>query len=239
MSEHAVEVALRDLGAHLDVPEAPDLTRAVLARLDEPEPRRHSRLLTVAAAVVAVVIALGVLITVSPPVRAAVAHLLRFAGIELSSDTVVPLPATPAPLPGERSADLPTAQQLAEFRVVVPERLGQPEGVRLIDGTPPRVVSLLYRGGTVRLDEFDGTADLTFFKKVAQGSFEYVMVGEYQGVWVDGPHPLVYQDRQGNYRTESARLAGRTLIWQRGDVTLRLEGDFTQAQALEIARSVR
>jgi hypothetical protein len=33
------------------------------------------------------------------------------------------------------------------------------------------------------------------------------------------------------------RLAGKTLLWQDGEVTLRLEGDLSKAEALRIARS--
>jgi hypothetical protein len=231
--------ALLDLGAHLEVPDAPDVTAAVLARLEEPEPRRQPRLLKVAAVVAAVLVALGVLIAASPPVRAAVMHLLRFAGIELSSESPGPIPPTPGPLPDERAVDLPTAQGESRFPIALAEKLGAPERVLLIDGTPPRVVSLLYRGGTVRLDEFDGVADLAMFKKVGRGEFEYLQVGGDNGVWVPGPHELYYIDRDGDVRMESARLSAKTLIWQRDGITLRLEGDFTKQQALEIAASVR
>jgi hypothetical protein len=239
MNDHAVEVALRDLGAHLDVPEPPDVTAAVLARLDEPAPRGYPLLLKVAAVVVAIVVALGVLITVSPPVRAAVAHLLRFAGIEFSSEAPGPLPSSPAPLPGQRETDLPGAQRVSAFPIAVPDKLGPPEQVLLIDGTPPRVVSLLYRDGTVRLDEFDGVADLAMFKKLGPYDFEYIQVGGDNAVWVPRPHDVYYVDRNGITRTESARLSARTLVLQHGQVTLRLEGDFTEEQAIEIANSVR
>lgn len=247
MIEHddlRLAAALRDLGTHLAVPEPPDvdeLTESVLARLDEPAPRasRHGVLLKVAAVVVVVLLALGVLITVSPPVRAAVLHLLRFAGIELSTDSApTRLPVTPAPLPDERSVDLPTAERLSAFRVVGATSLGQPEQVLLIDGTPPRVVSLLYQGGTVRLDEFDGTLDLAMYKKQVR-DIQFVTVNGESGVWVDRPHVVTYIDRDGKYRDESARLTGKTLIWQHDNVTLRLEGDFTFEEALAIARSVR
>ena len=240
MTEHGVELALRDLGRHLEVPEPPEVTAAVLARLAEPAPRQHSRLLRVAAVIVAVVVALGLLITVSPPVRAGVLHLLRFAGIELSSESgpTGPLPSSPAPLPDQRGADLPTAQRLSRFPIAVPGKLGPPEQVLLIDGTPPRVVSLLYRGGTVRLDEFDGVADLNMFKKLSQEDFEFLRIAGDNAVWVPAPHPLYYIDRDQMVRTESARLSGKTLIWQRGEVTLRLEGEFTKEQAVEIANSV-
>jgi hypothetical protein len=243
-----LEEALRELGGQLSVPEPPDaglLTEKVLARLDE-EPAHRSRLrnsvlLRVAAVVVVALVALAVLIAVSPPVRAGVLNLLRFAGIEISqSATPIQLPPTPAPLPDQRSVDLPTAQRLSRFPVSLPEQLGQPEQVLIIDGQPPRLVSLLYRGGTVRLDEFDGTLDYALYKKVAgSNGIDYATVDGETGIWVDRPHALTYVDRDGKYRNESARLSGKTLIWQRGDVTLRLEGDFTESDAVAIAESIR
>jgi hypothetical protein len=197
--------------------------------------------LKVAAVFVVLVLALGVLITVSPPVRAGVLNLLKFAGIEFSTDSAPPtgLPSI-APLPDERRVDLPTAQQLSRFPVLVPWRLGQPEQVLVADGTPPRIVSLLYRNATVRLDQFDGTIDVALYKKLVQGNkMEFTSVGGDTALWVDRPHEVIYVDRAGQYRTESARLSATTLIWQHDNVTLRLEGDFTLAEAHEIAESVR
>jgi hypothetical protein len=236
-----LEAALRDLGASIEVSEPQgvvELTAAVRTRLAR-RPRR-SPLVKIAAAFAVLLVAFAVLLAVSPPVRAGVAHLLRFAGIEFGS---APAPPTGLPtsvtLPGQRAADLAQARRAAPFPVAVPEPLGPPDQVLLIDGDPPRVVSLLYRGGTVRLDEFDGQLDPALYKKlVVGGELQAVQVGQENGVWVQAPHEVTYVDREGRYRTESARLAGSTLIWQRGDVTLRLEGDLSLAQALEIARSV-
>jgi hypothetical protein len=251
VTEHeygGVALALLELGDRLEVPAPPDsaeLVAAVRARLAQPPPRAgHPVLLRVAAVLVIAVLALAVLIAVSPPVRAGVLNLLRFAGIELRTDAPPPtgLPLVPAPLPGERVVDLPAAQRESRFPVSVPDVLGQPERVLLIDGTPPRVVSLLYRGGTVRLDQFDGRMDTAMYKKLVNGAgIEWVPYSTSRdpAVWIDRPHQVVYVDRDGEYRQESARLSAKTLIWQVGNVTLRLEGDFTQEQAIEVARSVR
>ncbi|HEU5473104.1 MAG TPA: hypothetical protein VFV67_20855 [Actinophytocola sp.] len=242
MAEPDIGLALRDLGAHLDVPEPPDVTAAVRARLEQPVRRTWSTPRRIAAAVLLVLLALGVLITVSPPVRAAVLNLLRFAGIEFSTDSAPapsPLPSTAA-LPGERAADLDTARRESRFTVSVPEALGPPERVVLADGSPPRIVSLIYRDGAVRLDQFDGTVDFALYKKlIGGGQVDWTDVDGDAAVWVAGPHELVYVDRSGQYRQESARLSGTTLIWQRDGVTMRLEGDFTKAEALAIAESVR
>jgi hypothetical protein len=58
-------------------------------------------------------------------------------------------------------------------------------------------------------------------------------------VWFDGAeHVLLYQDG-GEPVEETMRLVERALVWQRGPLTLRLEGDISKEDALEIARSVR
>ena len=43
----------------------------------------------------------------------------------------------------------------------------------------------------------------------------------------------------GTARRETARLAGHTLIWERGTVTMRLEGDLTSARAVAVAETLR
>ena len=60
------------------------------------------------------------------------------------------------------------------------------------------------------------------------------------GVWFSGDvHYFVYRDRRGEVREETARLARNTLLWEYGDLTVRLEGELSKSTALEIARSVR
>ena len=45
------------------------------------------------------------------------------------------------------------------------------------------------------------------------------------GYWLSGsPHELDYVDRDNIHFIDASRLAGNTLVWTRGDVTLRLEG---------------
>jgi len=60
------------------------------------------------------------------------------------------------------------------------------------------------------------------------------------GFWISGrPHSHAYVDARGVVREDTLRLAGDTLLWQRGAVTMRLEGAGSKAEALKIARSVR
>jgi hypothetical protein len=58
------------------------------------------------------------------------------------------------------------------------------------------------------------------------------------GVWIDGTHTLMYVDRTGQVRQETARMAAKTLLWQRNGVTYRLEGDRTLDQMTAIAKSL-
>jgi hypothetical protein len=45
------------------------------------------------------------------------------------------------------------------------------------------------------------------------------------------------RDPSGRLRDDAARLAGKTLLWEHGELTLRLEGDLSKAEALRIART--
>lgn len=246
-TEELLAAELRELGRRLDVPEPPDLRSAVLDRLAAPHPARRRRftftrrpvrrwLVAVASAVL-----VCALIAISPA-RAAVADavtgLLRFAGIEIRSERGPAALPTPSPVPSVRQVGLDEARRLAKFPVRVPERLGEPERVILADPAPdaPRVVSLLYRGGTVRLDEFDGRVEPVFMKQ-APGA-EWVDLGSYPAAWLSAPHPVTYIDRTGVQRVESARLAGPTLIWTDGTASYRLEGVATRDEAVRIARSL-
>jgi hypothetical protein len=234
---------LRELAGWIDVPEPADQRAAVRARLTAAPARRPrfflSRRWLAAGAAAAVAVVVGVV----PPARAAVTdavgRVLRFAGVEIRDGDPgtlpSPLPSSPSPLPRVRSVALDEARRLATFPVLAPAVLGVPEDVQLADPAPdgaPRVVTLLYRGGTVRIDQFDGRVEGHFLKKVAGASFVTVR-GDF-AVWLPEPHPVVYVDRFGVTREEAARLAGPTLIWAGAAATYRLEGltDLDSARAV-------
>jgi hypothetical protein len=220
----------------LEVPPPPDVRAAVRARLLA-RPRRRWR-------VVAAAVAVALLIAVVPPARAAVAHavtgLLNFAGVRVKHGAPAPA-ASPSPLPSLRSADLDNARRMAHFPVGVPAKLGVPEQVQLADPGPdgaPRVVSLSYGRGSIRLDEFDGQLDPSFLKTQSGPDVQWVQVRDGIGMWFPAPHAVEYIDRQGVLHEETSRLAGPTLIWTAGTVTYRLEGFATLDTAIEVALSV-
>jgi hypothetical protein len=229
---------LRELSAWLETPDAPDVAARVRARLGVRGWRRWRYYL--ATALVALVVA------VLPPGRAALADavtgLLRFAGIEIAtSPGTAPPTGSPSPLPGQQPATLDEAQRKVRFPIRLPARLGPPEQVLVADpdGTGThRVATLLYRGGTLRVDAFDGRLDPVFQKQAGGPGTEWVEFGGDVAVWIGGPHPVSYVDRTGTVRVETARLAASTLIWQEGGVTFRLEGLPTVAEAVTVAESM-
>jgi hypothetical protein len=125
--------------------------------------------------------------------------------------------------------------------VLVPDALGAPERVEVADPAPdgaPRVVSLFYRSGTVRMDAFDGRIDIGFLKTSSDRA-EWRYVNGLTGLYFPRPHAVAYIDRTGLTHTETARLAGPTLVWEAGPLTYRLEGPFTVDEAIAVAGSVR
>lgn len=193
-----------------------------------------------------VVILAVVTAVVVPPVRNAVADvigsILRFGGIQVStSDPSPTIAPTPSPIPSSFSADLETARRRALFPVGVPRALGEPTSVVLGDVDSrgaPRVVTLLFRGGSVRLDEFDGHLSPEFAKKAGLDDLDWVTVKGKYGIWLGKPHAIAYIDREGVEQVATARTAGPTLAWEIGAVTYRLEGVADRNEALAIAESV-
>jgi hypothetical protein len=231
---------LRDLGRAYVVPEPVDQRAAVRRRLTRPAPRRHRARFYLSAIIAALVVAVAVISPARAAVVDAVGGLLHAAGIELRREQPhEALPATPSPLPSGENTDLAEAKRRALFPVAVPGTLGSPDRVVIADSDKngaPRVVSLVYRGGTVRFDQFDGTLEPVFLKTAPNA--EWVTLGDV-AIWLSASHPVTYVGRDGVTRTETARLAGPTLIWATGSVTYRLEGLPTLEEALVVARSVR
>ena len=138
----------------------------------------------------------------------------------------------------ETTTSLSEAEALVAFTPLLPGALGPPEGIEV--SADRRLLSMSWtdaRGGVVRLDQFDARLDYTFAKRST--GVEFTAVGDAFALWFARPHSVVVLERDGTRRTETARLAGNTLIWQHnGMTTLRLEGDFGMARAVEIAETV-
>jgi hypothetical protein len=250
------EDELRALGRGLRVPPAPDLTEAVRQRLEgRPEPRRwprlgnhrpvswRPRLATWRPAWRIALVGLAVLLAVliaTPQGRAVISHVFRFAGIEVRQEPGPARSRATGELPGERRMPLAKARRQVSFPILVPTLLGQPDEVVVSDGG--RVATLVYRRtpyGQLRMDEYAGRLDPVYFQKFVQlGDVTEVHVNGLKGLWIKGPHELIYIARDGRQVIASARLTtGNTLIWGTRQVALRLEGGFGESAALAIARS--
>lgn len=234
---YLLDMSEAETAALLDRPKGTVKSRAnrALAKL-------RTQLIVWIVVILAIVTALVV-----PPVRNAVADvissILRFGGIEVHTSAPSPgqsLLPTPSPLPSSVATDLATARSRALFPVKLPTALGPPTAVVMGDvdsGGAPRVVSMSFPNG-VRLDQFDGELIPDFAKRTAVPELDFVPLRDTYAMWIGTPHPIVYVDRDGKERTETARTSGPTLAWDLSGVTYRLEGVADREEALRIARSV-
>jgi hypothetical protein len=227
-----LEAVLRELGPNVEFPPSPDLAPGVRRRLGE---RRSWWRRPVAIALAVLVVALGAALAV-PAARTALLDWLGLRGVHVVR--VENLPTVPAngDLDLGRPVSLDEARRQAPWLLVPAET---PDRVYINTILPEGKVSFLWSTpASVRLllTEFRGQA---FIDKLLQPGtkVEPVDVGDV-GAWLDEPHVVAFRDREGNFRESTARLAGKTLIWQQGDVTLRLEGKLSKEEALRIARSV-
>jgi hypothetical protein len=232
-----LERSLRELGGEIAWPATPQL------RLDlEPARRRFTlparRQLALGLAVL--VAALAGVLALSPGARSAFLEIFRLKGatVELV-ETLPEVPAQPVDF-GER-VDRAEAERRVGFALVDLEG-EEPDAVfvrddlmaSLVYGDPdePRLVLSQLRGAV-----YDG-----FVKKVGRGGtrVEEVTVGGEPGLFVSGDeHFVMFHDETGAITDEETFLAGTVLLWNRDhDLLLRLEGDLTREEALELAESV-
>jgi hypothetical protein len=179
--------------------------------------------------------AILVALLATPPVRAAVSDWFGFGGVVVERGDPGPGPAPPPP-EVIRDQSVSDAAETVDFTVWVPTVLGVPDGVEV--SADRRIVSMSWSGdsdGVVRLDQFDGRLDFSIAKRAPR--VFYASVDGTDALWFEEPHEVVLLDPHGGRRSESARLAGHTLIWQEGATTLRIEGDLTRDRAVEIAES--
>jgi hypothetical protein len=213
-----------------------------------------------AVAGLAMLLLAAAVLVASPGTREAVARRLGLRGIGVQVGGPPPPTVTTAPGArldlglGERMT-LDEARRRVSFPVLVPAAAGfdRPDAV-FVNATVPAGgrVDLVYRArpglpassftdAGLLITEFQGQLEPDFLKKVTStGMVQSVTVGGEPGFFFSGePHFFSYRDSTGQFREEQTRLAGNTLIWQRGDLTLRLEGNLSMAEAIRIAESMR
>jgi hypothetical protein len=222
-----LERELRALAGFVDLPGERELVPAVLARLAQRRsPGRWRRI----AGVAALVLVVGLAATMAvPDARTAVLRFLGLKGVTVIRVDELP-PASTTPHVFGESVSLAGARRIVGFRPLLPEDLGAPDDVR-INRFSPYFIVLLYGRPNVRLRLTETSGGV--IQKYAQFAqrVERVEVDGQPGIWVEGEH--VVAEPFG-----MPRLSGNVLLWEQGDLTLRLEGRLDKEQALDIARSV-
>jgi len=225
-----LELRLEELGRELAFPPTPELAPAVIERLRR-KPFAWRRVgVAVALALVALAAAFAV-----PQARTALLDFFHLGGA-----TVIRVDTLPRATERSHAAGLgfPVTLQEAQRRTGV--RLLLPPGERpsraYVLGDALVTVVLKADGKPVRLSEFGSFGPGSLQKLVAQGAnVEAARVNGAQALWIQGPHAFEYFGRNGFHRAP-VREHGNVLLWLNGDLTLRLEGPLTKAQALELAR---
>jgi hypothetical protein len=237
-----LERQLRELGGAVAYPATPDLAGATRRRLAERRPwwRVLSRRQALAIALAVLAVSVAAVMAV-PPARTAILRFFHIGAVTVERVETLP-PAEERPLAAGlgRRVSVDDGARLAGFRMVLPPLKQPVERVYVRPGVQSAFLDVPDKG-SVLLMEIRGRQNIDLAKKFAtpQTHIEPVSVNGGFGLWIAGaPHVVTFQDRSGNIQQFTTRLAGNVLIWTRGDLTLRLEGDLTKQRALEIARSV-
>jgi hypothetical protein len=194
------------------------------------------------------------------PTRTAIADWVNLhTSIKFTTSVPTPTPLPPGPLGQRLGLGTPTTLAAARsgvtWQVLLPGSLGQPDEVYLQnppDGPSQGEVTLVYAsrpgipvsgdtGVSVLVTEARGSVNENFFgKTVGPGvTIEPVTADGHQGWWISGqPHTFFFDDGTGNPRFETLRLATNTLIIDEGGTIVRIEGDLTRQQALDLAASL-
>ena len=176
---------------------------------------------------------LVILVALIPGTRQAVANLFQEAGVRIGF-----IQQTPSDLGRDLQLGDPVtlseAASRVEFEVGYPELLGPPEETYFEAG----LVSMLWEGPILLTQRAISTS---FGEKLIapDTSVTDVQLAGGTALWIEGAeHSFTYLDEQGNRIEASARLAGNTLLWQRGGVDHRLELADGLDRAVAIAESM-
>ena len=230
MSE--LELRLSALRDELAWPETPRLE----ATLDR-RPVRRSRVRPLALGFAVLLAVLAGVLALSPGARSAFLEIFHLKGatVELV-ETLPQLDAQPIDFGEQVSRE--EAERRVGFKLV---DLGDPDAVFVRDAS---VASLVY--GPVEkprlvLSQLRGAVWEGVIKKLAGSGtrIEPVRVDGERGLFITGDqHFVMFLNENGAISDEQTYLAGTVLLWNRGPLLLRLEGDLTRAEALELAKSV-
>jgi len=229
-----LELRLQELGGEIAYPATPRFELGSDGR-----PARAGWLRPLALGFAILVVALAGVLALSPGARSAFLEIFRIEGATVERVESLPNVSVQRIDFGER-VDRKEAERRGGFDLLdlgdEPDAIFvRPDGLASVvygDPDEPRLVLSQARGAV-----WDG-----FIKKTGgTGTIirEVTVDGE-PGLFVDGPqHFVMFVDETGLISDEETYLAGTVLLWNRGELLLRLEGDLTLEQALELAESVQ
>ena len=249
-----VERRLAAMRGKIDYPATPDIAAAVSLRLrarQEPRVVRFPGKIQAIAAAICLLIA-GATLSL-PAGRSAVAGWFDLPGVSfLASDGDEASPG--APLDLGTPTTLAEARARAHFRLVLPNAdwPGAPGEVFIDDRIAGGVVSYVYpesddlpaigsSDAGLLITQFQGTIDRNVLVKgLPDGStIRAVDVSGDTGYWISGaPHPVWFNDANGNLFETTLRLAGNTLVWESNGVILRIESALDRDAAIAIAEAM-
>ena len=228
-----LERRLQELGGEIAYPATPRFDLSF-----ERPPARTSRLRPLALGFAILVAVVAGVLAFSPGARSAFLEIFHIRGATVERVETLPDVRAQRLDYGERvsrdEAERRVGFELLDLGEKPDAIFVRPDGLAsVIYGDPPspRLVLSQARGSI-----FEG-----FVKKTGgRGTTvrEVTVDGE-PGLFIDGDeHYVMFRDENGQISDERTYLAGTVLLWNRGDLLLRLEGDLTRDEALELARSV-
>ena len=224
-----LDAELRGLAPFVELPPERDLAPSVRARIGGRRPRPLRLVLALALVVAAVAVAFAV-----PPARSAILRWLGLGNARIEFVDKLPDVRTRRPLDLGSRTSLADARRRVPYHVLTSTLLGAPKEVHLLGDQ----VSFVYGHHKLVVLQSEGTF---FTKEVGPETHveRFHLNGE-EAIWFSGArHFFGYVDTNGQARAAELYLVGNALIWQRGSLTLRLEGKLSRAEAVRIARSFR
>jgi hypothetical protein len=228
-----LERRLQELGGEIAYPATPRFDLGFDRR-----PVRLPRLRPLALGLAVLLAVLAGVLAFSPGARSAFLEIFRIRGATVERVETLPDVQAQRIDFGER-VSREEAERRAGFRLLdlgtEPDAIFmRPDGLASVvygDPSQPRLVLSQARGAI-----YEG-----FIKKTGSRDtiIRNVTVDGEPGLFVDGAdHFVMFRDETGAISDELTYLAGTVLLWNRGPLLLRLEGDLTLADAVELAESV-
>ena len=235
-----IDRLLTELGNEIVYPESPDLVDAVSRRIGS-HTSPPARLQGWAPRVVIIATLLVVVVLIVPGTRDEVASWLGLRGLTIVDE--------PRSLAGSElglgiETTLEEAERIAGFQPRTSALLGKPDRVYVESGRIWMVyvaradlpeTDVAGVGAIVAQFPFSESPGLTKTVLGGEDSSILVEVGSDFGVWIEGPHDLILDQESEHQR----RTAASALLWESGDITLRIEVDLPLSEVLRLAESFR